>query len=234
MAPANVLRGMVRSHNVLDVVSFVRAALVLATGTVVLGAVPSAHANEWARPSQWGASAICAKRTCTTIRVDATVRVFRATDRHGYDMVFGEWRPTRQITETGADEGSLVASALTGANFAYAVRPDPREGFEMVDVEHLRPGHQGDVGGGWQAAENLSGHGVRNLVVTASGKVAWLLEGYFWNPAGREMSPSLSSRAIFCAAPRTDEPALLAYGPSISSSALRTDAERCSPVRNSR
>jgi hypothetical protein len=223
---------MARTSIVLTMVSFTRAALVVGVGTVVLGGVPSAHANEWSRPSEWGAKTICAKRKCTTIRADAKVRVFRATDRHGYDMIFGEWRPTRQITETGAGEGSLVASALTGANFAYAVRPNPREGFEMVNVEHLRPGHQGDIGGGWQAAENLSGDGVRSLVVTASGKVAWLIEGHFWNPAAREMTPSLSSRAILCAAPRTDEPAFLAYGPGISSSALRTDAEQCFPVRN--
>jgi hypothetical protein len=217
--------GMARSPTVL-------AALAVGVSVVVLGGVPSARANEWARPSEWGAKAICAKRKCRTIRADARVRVFRATDRHGYDMVFGEWRPTRQITETGADEGSLVASALTGANFAYAVRPNPREPFEMIHVERLRPGPEGDIGGGWQAAENLSGYGVRNLVVTASGKAAWLVEGRFWNPVAREMSPSLSSRAIFCAAPRTDEPAFLAYGLGLSSSALRTDAEHCVPVRN--
>jgi hypothetical protein len=198
----------------------------------VLGVAPSAHAHEWAKPSEWGAKQICAKRTCKTIRIDAKVRVFRATDRHGYDLIFGEWRPTRQITEAG--EEPLTVSVLAGTVFAYAVRSAGGESADMVYVENLHPGHEGDIGGGWPAAVNLSGHGVRNLAVTRSGKAAWLVEGSFWNPVAREMSPSLNSRAIFCTVPRTDEPAFVAYGPSLSPSALRTDAEHCLPVYNPR
>jgi hypothetical protein len=211
-----------------------RSARVLPAGATIVAAfaaAPSSRAAEWAKPSEWGAKQICAKRKCRTIASDRKVRVFRATDRHGYDLVFGEWRPTRQIKETSAEEGSLVASVLRGTVFAYATRPE-KGGFEMVRVENLHPGHEGDIGGGWPAAENLSGRGVIGLSVAASGKVAWLLEGRFWNQAEREMSPSSTSRAIFCAAPRADEPALVAYGPDLAPSALKADAERCLPVRN--
>jgi hypothetical protein len=209
------------------------ALLTGATIVAALAAAPSSRAAEWAKPSEWGAKQICAKRRCRTIASDGKVRVFRATDRHGYDLVFGEWRPTRQIKETSAEEGSLVASVLRGTVFAYATRPE-QGGFEMVRVENLHPGREGDIGGGWPAAENLSGRGVIGLAVTLSGKVAWLIEGRFWNQAEREMSPSSSTRAIFCAAPRTDEPALVAYGAGLAPSALKTDAEHCLPVRNPR
>jgi hypothetical protein len=198
-----------------------------------LAAPPCASAGEWAKPSEWGARQICAGRKCRTIASDAKVRVFRATDRHGFDLVFGEWRPTGQIKETAAEEGALVATILRGSVFAYATSTE-HDGSEMVRVEDLHPGHEGDIGGGWQAAENLSGRGVIGIDATKSGQVAWLLQGSFWNPEEHEMSPSASSRAIFCAAPHTDEPALVAYGPTASVSELKGEAERCRPVRNPR
>jgi hypothetical protein len=190
--------------------------------------VPSGHASEWS------AKEICGSHACRTIAADARVRVFRATDRRGYDIVFGEWLPTHQVREIDFPrEEPLTATVLDGSVVAHAVRYASGTAVDVY-VEDLQPGHE-DEGGSWVGAENMEAGsaGVRNLAVTASGKVAWLLEGRFMDPADVKAGPYPDSRAIFCASPRTREPVLLAYGPNISPSALRTDASSCSPRRRS-
>lgn len=181
------------------------------------------------RASEWSAKDICASHVCRTLIADAKVRVFRATDRHGYDIVFAEWLPTRQAREIDFPRGEpLTATALAGSVFAHAVRYESGAAV-LVYIEDLKPGHK-DVGGGWTAAEDLEAGsaGVRDLAVTASGNVAWLVEGRFMDPANRENGPHPSSRAIYCASGRTGNSMFLAYGPSVSPSALTTDASRCS------
>jgi hypothetical protein len=166
---------------------------------------------------------------CRTVAADARVRVFRATDRRGYDIVFAEWLPTHQVREIDFPrEEPLTATALAGSVVAHAV--SYASGTVLVYVEDLQPGHEGD-GGDWVAAEDIEAGsaGVRNLAVTASGSVAWLVEGRFLDPADPAAGPHPNSRAIFCASRRTGEPVFLAYGPSISPSALRADASGCSP-----
>jgi hypothetical protein len=206
-----------------------RAAIVVGFVTLALIAVevPSGRASEW------NAKEICASHVCRTITADARVRVFRATDRRGYDIVFAEWLPKHEVREIDFPRSEpLTAVALAGSVFAYAIR-DRSGRTAVVYVEGLQPGHEGE-GGSWVAAENMEAGsaGVRNLAVTASESVAWLVEGRFRDPANPEPAPYPNSRAIFCAI-GTGEPVLLAYGPTISPSALRADASRCSPRRAS-
>jgi hypothetical protein len=206
-----------------------RAAIVVGIVTLTLIAMkaPSSRAGEW------NAKEICASHLCRTITADARVRVFRATDRRGYDIVFAEWLPTHQAREIDFPGSEpLTAVELAGSVFAYAVRY--RAGRAVfVYVTDLQPGLAG-AGGSWTAAEDIEAGsaGVRNLAVTASGSVAWLVEGRFMDPANRKAGPHPNSRAIFCAF-GTGEPVLLAYGPTISPSALRADASRCTPRRAS-
>jgi hypothetical protein len=207
-----------------------RAAIVVGLVTLALVAVrvPSGRAGEWS------AKEICASHVCRTITANVRVRVFRATDRRGYDIVFGEWLPRHQVREIDFPRSEpLTAVELAGSVFAYAVRYRSGKAV-LVYAEDLQPGHAGE-GGSWVAAEDMEAGsaGVRNLAVTASGSVAWLVEGRFLDPADREAGPHPNSRAIFCASRRTGEPVFLAYGPSVSPSALRGDASRCSPRRAS-
>jgi hypothetical protein len=201
-----------------------RAAIVVGIVTLALIAVkvPSGRA------SAWNAKEICASHVCRTITADARVRVFRATDRRGYDIVFAEWLPTHRVREIDFPRSEpLTAVELTGSVFAYAVRYRSGTAVEVY-VEDLQPGHA-EVGGSWVAAEDIEAGsaGVRNLAVTASGSVAWLVEGRFMDPANREAGPHPNSRAVFCAS-RTGEPVLLAYGPTITPTDLKADASRCS------
>jgi hypothetical protein len=205
-------------------VSSPRAAIAVGLLTLALVAVrvPSGRASEW------NAKAICAAHVCRTISANARVRVFRATDRRGYDIVFAEWLPTHRVREIDFPRSEpLTAVELTGSVFAYAVRYSSGTSVE-VSVEDLQPGHAG-VGGSWVAAEDIEAGsaGVRNLAVTASGSVAWLVEGRFMDPANREAGPHPNSRGVFCAS-RTGEPVLLAYGPTITPTGLKTDASHCS------
>ena len=201
-----------------------RAAIVVGLLTLALGAVrvPSGRASEW------NAKAICAAHVCRTITADARLRVFRATDRRGYDIVFAEWLPKHEVREIDFPRSEpLTAVELAGSVFAYAVRYASGTAVEVY-VEDLQPGHAG-VGGGWVAAEDIEAGsaGVRNLAVRPSGNVAWLVEGRFMDPANREAGPHPNSRAVFCAS-RTGEPVLLAYGPTITPTDLKADASRCS------
>jgi len=200
-----------------------RAAIVVGLLTLVLVAVrvPSARASEW------NAKEICAAHSCRTIAANARVRVFGATDRRGYDIVFAEWLPTHKVREVDFPRSEpLTAVELVGSVFAYAVRYASGTAVE-VSVEDIQPGHAG-VGGGWAAAEDIEAGsaGVRNLAVTASGSVAWLLEGRFLDPANPEAGPYSNSRAVFCAS-GTGEPVLLSYGPAITPTDLKADASHC-------
>jgi hypothetical protein len=186
------------------------------------------------RASEWSAKEICASHACRTITANARVRVFRATDRRGYDIVFAEWLPMHQVRELDFPRSEpLTAVALAGSVIADAVRYRSGTAVEVY-VEDLQPGREGE-GGSWVAAEDIEAGsaGVRNLAVTASGSVAWLVEGRFLDPADRKAGPHPNSRAIFCASRRTGEPVFLAYGPSISPSALTADASHCSRRRAS-
>ena len=201
-----------------------RAAIVVGLLTLALVAVrvPSGRASEW------NAKEICASHVCRTIIANARVRVFGATDRRGYDIVLAEWLPTHQVREIDFPRSEpLTAVELAGSVFAYAVRYASGTAV-LVYVEDLQPGHAG-VGGSWVAAENIEAGsvGVRKLAVTASGSVAWLVEGRFLDPANPEAGPYSNSRAVFCAS-RTGEPVLLSYGPTITPADLKADASRCS------
>jgi len=125
----------------------------------------------------------------------------------------------------------LTAVALAGSVLAHAVRYASGTAV-LVYVEDLEPGHTRE-GGSWVAAEDMEAGsaGVENLALTASGSVAWLVEGRFLDPADRQAGPHPNSRAIFCASRRTGEPVFLAYGASTSPAALSADASRCSPRR---
>jgi hypothetical protein len=203
-----------------------RAAVVVGIVAVVLIAVtvPSGRA------SVWSAKEICASHVCRTIAANARVRVFRATNRRGYDIVFAEWLSTHQAREIDFPRSEpLTAAALAGSVVAHAVRYASGTAV-LVYVEDLQPGHVGE-GGSWVAADDMEAGsaGVRNLAVTASGSVAWLVEGRFLDPADRKAGPHPNSRAVFCASRRTGERVFLAYRPSVSSSALRAEASRCPP-----
>jgi hypothetical protein len=201
-----------------------RAALVVAA--LVLALITVAVPAGWG--SEWNAAQICASHVCRTIVANTRVRMFRASDRRGYDIVFAEWLPTHRVREIDFPRSEpLTAVELAGPVLAYAVRYGSGTSVQVY-VEDLEPGHA-RVGGSWVAAQDIEAGsaGVKNLAVTRSGSVAWLVEGRFLDPSAPEAGPHPNARAIFCAA-RTGEPVLLAYGPSISPSALRADASRCS------
>jgi hypothetical protein len=202
-----------------------RAAIVAGAIALALTGVSVASG----RANEWSAKEICASHVCRTITADARVRVFRATDRRGYDIVFAEWSPTHQARELDFPRGEpLTATVLAGPVVAHAVRYDSGTAV-LVYVEDLKPGHS-DVGGSWVAAENIEAGsaGVRDLAVTASGNVAWLVEGRFMDPSDPENGPYPRSRAIYCASGRTGDSMFLAYGPTLSPSVLRADASHCS------
>jgi len=186
------------------------------------------------RASEWSAKEICASHVCRTITANARVRVFRATDRRGYDIVFAERLPTHRVREIDFPRSEpITATVLAGSIVAHAVRYASGTAV-LVYVEDLQPGHGGE-GGSWVAADDIEAGsaGVRNLAVTASGSVAWLVEGRFMDPADRKAGPHPNARAIFCASRQTGKPVFLAHGPSVSPAALRADASRCSPRRAS-
>jgi hypothetical protein len=206
-----------------------RATIVVGIVTLALVAVraPSARASEW------NAKEICASHICRTIIANGRVRVFRATDRRGYDIVFAEWLPTHRVREIDFPRSEpLTAVELVGSVFAYAVRYASGTAV-LVYVEDLQPGHARE-GGSWVAAEDIEAGsaGVRKLAVTASGSVAWFVEGRFLDPINPEAGPHPNSRAVFCAS-RTGEPVLLSYGPTTTPTDLRAAASRCSPRRSS-
>lgn len=181
------------------------------------------------RASEWNARAICASHVCRTIVSNPKVRVFRATDRHGYDIVFAEWRLTHHARVIDFPRSEpLTATTLAGPVVAHAVRYGSGTAV-LVYVEDLQPKH-GARGGSWVAAQDIEAGsaGVKRLAVTASGSVAWLVEGRFLDPANPEAGPHANARAVFCAA-GTGNPVLLAYGQTAMSSDLHTDASHCSP-----
>jgi hypothetical protein len=78
---------------------------------------------------------------CRTITADARVRVFRATDRRGYDIVFAEWLPTHRVREIDFPRPEpLTATALAGSVVAHAVRYASGTAV-VVYAEDLQPGH---------------------------------------------------------------------------------------------
>lgn len=197
----------------------------IGVGILTLALIAARASSSRAR--EWSAKEICVSHVCRTIIADAKVRMFRATDRRGYDIVFAEWLPTRHVREIDFPRSEpITAVALAGSALAYAVRYASGTAV-LVYVKSLQPGQAGKDGG-WVAADDMEAGsaGVRNLAVTRSGNVAWLVEGRFMDPADRKAGPHPNSRAIFCASSRT-EPVFLGYGPSLSPSALRPNASRC-------
>ena len=156
---------------------------------------------------------------CRTLAADRNVRVFRATDRHRYDVVYAEWLPTRQVRLITVPRSEpITATKLVGSKFAYAERY--LDGTAVLIYESdLRP-HGADAS--WLGAEDLEsgGRGVTQLTLNSSGAVAWLIEGRFMNPAEVKEGPHPESRAIFVAPRLRDEPVFLAYGDDISPGSL--------------
>jgi hypothetical protein len=156
---------------------------------------------------------------CRTLAADREVRVFRATDRHGYDVVYGEWLPTRQVRLITVPRSEpITAMRLVGSKFAYAERYLAGTAV-LVYESDLRP-HGSGVG--WPGAEDIEsgGPGVTQLTLNSSGVVAWLIEGRFLDPAEVKEGPHPESRAIFVAPQLSDEPVFLAYGDDISPGSL--------------
>jgi hypothetical protein len=185
----------------------------------VLGALFATPAVSSAR-HQYSAKQICARRVCRTLAANRNVRVFRATDRHGYDIVYGEWLPTRQVRLiTTPRSEPITAMALVGPRFAYAERYGAGTAV-LVYVQDLRPR---GPGAGWSAADDLEhgSRGVTKLALTSSGAVAWLVEGRFMDPADIKEGPHPESRAIFVVPKLRDEPVFLAYGTDIATQSLR-------------
>src|SRR3989442_515500 len=90
-------------------------------------ALASAGASPWINVT---ANQICGVHRvvhrCRTLAANKRIRVFRAADRHGYDIVFGEWRPTRRLMELEFEPPRITATRLAGEVLAYAVS-DRRE-----------------------------------------------------------------------------------------------------------
>jgi hypothetical protein len=168
---------------------------------------------------QYSVRQICARRVCRTLAADRNVRVFRVTDRHGYDIVYGEWLPTRQVRLITVPRSEpMTAMKLVGSKFAYAERYDAGTAV-LVYESDLRP-HGPDAS--WRGAEDLErgSRGVTQLSLTSSGSVAWLIEGRFIDPDDIEEGPHPESRAIFVAPELRGEPVFLAYGSDIATRSL--------------
>lgn len=192
--------------------AMVRCWLLLCGASFVIPAVADAG-------REYSARQICARRMCRTLAADRNVRVFRATDRHGYDVVYGEWLPTRQVRLITLPRSEpITAMKLVGSKFAYAERY--RAGRAVLIYESdLRP-H--GAGASWLGAEDLErgGRGVTQLTLNSMGVVAWLIEGRFRNPAEIKEGPHPESRAVFVAPRLHYEPVFLAYGDDISPGSL--------------
>ncbi|MHB8233192.1 MAG: hypothetical protein ACYDHT_00915 [Solirubrobacteraceae bacterium] len=174
---------------------------------------------------EYSARQICAKRTCRTLAADRNVRVFQATDRHGYDVIYGEWLPTRQVRLITLPRSEpITAMRLVGSNFAYAERYESGTAVLIYESD-LRPR---GAGVSWLGAEDLErgGRGVTQLTLNSSGVVAWLIEGRFRNPADVKEGSHAESRAIFVAPRLHGQPVLLAYGDDISPHSLTSTRRR--------
>jgi hypothetical protein len=188
--------------------------------SIVLSALLATPAASGAE-HQYSAKQICARHVCRTLAANRNVRVFRATDRHGYDIVYGEWLPTRQVRLITLPRSEpITAMALVGSRFAYAERYGAGRAV-LVYLQDLRPR---GPGAGWIAADDLerNSHGVTKLALSRSGTIAWVVEGRFMDPADIKEGPHPESRAIFVVPELSDEPVFLAYGTDIATQSLTT------------
>jgi hypothetical protein len=164
------------------------------------------------------AKRVCAVHRCRTLAGNKYVRVFRATDRHGYDIVFGEWRPTRRLIELEFGRTPITAIRLAGEVFAYAVSNRHEAASTMVYLVRMRRGEEA----GWLAADDIEvgSRGITDLALTTSGTVAWMMEGRFQDPADPKNGPHPFSRAVFVVPAHQDGPIFLAYGTGIEPGSL--------------
>jgi hypothetical protein len=171
--------------------------------------------------SDFSLKTICASHSCRTLVASAQARVVQAINRHGYDIVWGEWLPTRYLSEIDfPGEEPITALALAGRFFAYATHAggggSPSVSVNVLDLRG------GPAGGGWTAADDIESgsRGVTDLALTPSGTVAWLMEGRFLDPAAVEEGPHPFSRALFAVPAGKSEPIFLTDGTSISPGSL--------------
>ncbi|TMK98061.1 MAG: hypothetical protein E6G34_10350 [Actinobacteria bacterium] len=160
-------------------------------------------------------------RSCRTLVANRWVRVFRATDRTGYDIAFGEWRPTRRLTELELGPPGRTTIRVKGEWLAYAVSNPHEAASAMVSLLRMREGE----GAGWIAADGIEvgSPGVTDLALTRSGIVAWIVEGRFVfvpNWADERPTGVSLSRAVFAVPGPGDEPVLLAAGSLIQPRSL--------------
>jgi len=199
-------------------ISLAAAVLVVTPLASEQDALASSGASPWINVK---ANQICGRHgrvihRCRTLAANRRVRVFRATDRHGYNIVFGEWRATRRLTELESGPTRITAIKLVGEVLAYAV--SNRREAAMVSLIRMRRGE----GPGWIAANDIEAGspGVTDLALTPSGTVAWLVEGRFLDPADPKSGPHPFSRAVFAVPDHRDEPIFLAYGNDIAPGSL--------------
>jgi hypothetical protein len=195
------------------------AVLAAASAPCAPAAIASGGTSPWISVE---ANQICGRhgrvvRSCRTLAANERVRVFRASDRRGYNIVFGEWRPRRRLIELEFGPTRITAIKLAREVLAYAVS-EPGETGTMVYVIDMRRGE----GAGWIGADDIEAGspGVSDLALTPGGTVAWLVEGRFQDPAEPTSGPHPLSRAVYAVPAHHDEPVLLAYGTGIRPGSL--------------
>jgi hypothetical protein len=138
------------------------------------------------------------------------------------------------MTNENAFEGATVEGrpAISGRFVAYAaIVEDERYGGgccigEYVERVNARTGQFESTPADGKAGIGFGGdspRGVTDVVVTAAGSVAWMIEGKFNNPsgelpAGGGLPPA--SNAIYLLASASTTPVLLAYNPMIEPGSL--------------
>ena len=168
-------------------------------------------------------SRICSAYRCATVVAGTEVRVFKATARREQQtpssIIFAQWLPTGRLTTLGnsnAGEGTVSRFAVAGRFLAYAqetVEEDEPDGFAETAI--LLNAQTGRARTMPVTGFEERSRGVVQVVLTAAGSLAWMIEGVFSNPMAGTSTGPLPGRAVYALQAGAKQPALLAYSENI-------------------
>jgi len=179
-------------------------------------------------------SRICSEYRCKTLVAGTRVRVLKATARHKQQtpssITFAQWVLTGRlepISNSEALERVTSHFVIAGRYLAFAsvsVDPDEEYGFpETTILLNAKTGRERRMPGTFFEAPS---RGVVQVVVTAAGSLAWMIEGLFHDPIGEPAAGYPAGRAIYGLRAGAKEPALLAYSENIVPMSLAATSGR--------
>jgi hypothetical protein len=156
------------------------------------------------------------------------VRVFKATARHERQtpssITFAQWLPTGRlepISNSEVLERVISHFVVAGRYLAFAdgiVEPDEESGFtETTILLNVETGRERRMP---VSGFKVPSRGVVQVVLTAAGSIAWMIEGLFDNPIAETSTGPLPGRAVYALRAGAKEPAWLAYSENIVSMSL--------------